>query len=57
MSSSAIFLPQFLLPAGFWSSAEFYRLAKVPLEIEWFVKLDNPQTRRASKNKNALEDL
>jgi hypothetical protein len=52
-----VFLPQFLLPADFWSSAEFYRLAKVLLEIERFVKIDNPQTRRAYKNKNALEDL
>jgi site-specific recombinase XerD len=37
------------------STAEFHRLEDVPLEIEWFANIDNPQTRRAYKN--ALEDF
>ena len=37
------------------SIADFHRLADVPLEIEWFANIDNPQTRRAYKN--ALEDF
>jgi integrase/recombinase XerD len=37
------------------SAADFHRLADVPLEIEWFANIDNPQTRRAYKN--ALEDF
>jgi integrase/recombinase XerD len=32
-----------------------YRLADVPLVIEWFANIDNPQTRRAYKN--ALTDF
>ena len=37
------------------SAAEFHRLADVPLVIEWFANIDNPQTRRACRN--ALEDF
>src|SRR3954447_22189523 len=37
------------------SAADFHRLADVPLEIECFANIDNPQTRRAYKN--ALEDF
>lgn len=37
------------------SSADFHRLADVPLVIEWFANIDNPQTRRAYRN--ALEDF
>ena len=37
------------------SSADFHRLADVPLVIEWFANIDNPQTKRAYRN--ALEDF
>ena len=37
------------------SSADFHRLADVPLVIEWFANIDNPQTQRAYRN--ALEDF
>ena len=37
------------------SSADFQRLADVPLVIEWFANIDNPQTKRAYRN--ALEDF
>lgn len=37
------------------SAADFHRLADVPLVIEWFANIDNPQTRRAYKN--ALGDF
>ena len=37
------------------STADFHRLADVPLVIEWFANIDNPQTRRAYRN--ALEDF
>ncbi len=29
------------------SDSEFYKLAEVPAELEWFANIDNPQTRRA----------
>ena len=37
------------------SAADFHRLADVPLEIDRFANIDNPQTRRAYPN--ALEDF
>jgi hypothetical protein len=37
------------------NTADFRRLAKVPVEIEWFANIDNPQKRRAYGN--ALEDF
>jgi hypothetical protein len=37
------------------SSADFHRLADVPLVIEWFANINNPQTQRAYRN--ALEDF
>ncbi len=37
------------------SSADFRRLVDVPLVIEWFANIDNPQTKRAYRN--ALEDF
>jgi site-specific recombinase XerD len=37
------------------SSADFHRLADVPLVIEWFANIDSAQTRRAYRN--ALEDF
>ena len=37
-------------PAGrLLTRADFHRLADVPLEIEWFTNLTNPQTRRATR--------
>jgi site-specific recombinase XerD len=54
MSSSD--LPVSLPPSSrLLSTADFHRLADVPLEVEWFVNIDSPQTRRAYKN--ALEDF
>ena len=37
-------------PAGGLTPAEFYDLAQVPPEVEWFANLDNPNTRRAYRN-------
>ena len=37
------------------TNEDFYRLAEVPPEIEWFANIDNLQTRRAYKN--ALQDF
>ena len=37
------------------SSADFHRLADVPLVVEWFANIDSAQTRRAYRN--ALEDF
>lgn len=37
------------------TTADFHRLADVPLVIEWFANIDNPQTRRAYRN--ALQDF
>lgn len=36
--------------AGGLTPAEFYDLAEVPPEVEWFANLDNPNTRRAYRN-------
>ena len=32
------------------TAAEFYKLAEVPPEIEWFANLRNPNTRKAYQN-------
>ena len=32
------------------TAAEFYKLAEVPPEIEWFANLRNPNTRKAYEN-------
>jgi len=50
-----IFLPQFPPASRLLSTADFRRLADVPLEIEWFANIDKAQTRRVYKN--ALEDF
>jgi integrase/recombinase XerD len=38
------------LPRRALTSAEFYELADVPPETEWFANIDNPHTRRAYRN-------
>src|SRR5262245_44596626 len=35
---------------GALTAAEFYKLAEVPPEIEWFANLRNPNTRKAYQN-------
>src|SRR5262249_35830140 len=32
------------------TAAEFYKLADIPPEIEWFANLRNPNTRKADQN-------
>lgn len=50
------YLPVSIPPSSrFLSSADFHRLADVPLVIDWFANIDNPQMRRAYRN--ALEDF
>ena len=49
MSSSN--LPASIPPSSrLLSTADFRRLADVPLEAEWFANIDNPQTQRAYQN-------
>src|SRR5687768_7847793 len=49
-------LPVSLSPSSrLLTTADFRRLADVPAEVEWFVNIDNPQTRRAYQN--ALQDF
>jgi integrase/recombinase XerD len=48
--------PAKIAPAGrLLTAAEFYRLAAVPPEAEWFANLTNPQTRRAYEH--AIRDF
>src|SRR5271157_3642632 len=44
-------LPAEIVPANrLLTAAEFYQLADVPPEVEWFANLSNPSTRRAYEN-------
>ncbi len=44
-------LPTEIAPSNrLLTAAEFYRLADVPPEVEWFANLTNPSTRRAYEN-------
>jgi integrase/recombinase XerD len=49
-------LPAEIVPANWLlTEAEFYQLADVPPEVEWFANITNPNTRRAYEN--AIRDF
>ena len=39
------------------TAAEFYKLAEVPPEIEWFANLRNPNTRAMSLTAKKLKEI
>src|SRR4051812_4754199 len=56
MSDTIDQLPTEIAPTGrLLTAAEFYRLADVPPEVEWFANLSNPYTRRVYEN--AVKDF